>query len=115
MEQKELVFVGTALDDLRAFPVMARKDAGHQLDQVQKGMQPDDWKPMNTIGAGVQEIRIHDESGQFRVIYVARFAKAVYALHCFQKKTQKTSQKDIEIATKRYKKLVALGLSLRVV
>ena len=85
-------FRGSALDDLRAFPASARREAGHQLDQVQHGHEPDDWKPMNTVGQGAREIRIRDAAGAFRVIYVAKFADAVYVLHCFQKKTQKTSK-----------------------
>jgi phage-related protein len=103
---KPVAFRGSALSDLRDFPLMARRDAGHQLDQVQQGFEPDDWKPMNTVGQGVREIRIRDESGVFRVIYVAKFSDAVYVLHCFQKKSQKTSQLDIDLATKRYRDLV---------
>ena len=81
-------FRGSALDDLRAFPVLARREAGYQLDQVQQGREADDWKPMNTVGSDVREIRIRDEAGAFRVIYVAKFSRALYVLHCFQKKTQ---------------------------
>jgi phage-related protein len=80
---KPVAFRGSALSDLREFPLMARRDAAHQLDQVQHGFEPDDWKPMNTVGQGVREIRIRDESGVFRVIYVAKFSDAVYVLHCF--------------------------------
>lgn len=103
---KSLAFRGSALDDLRAFPLIARREAGHQLDQVQNGQEPDNWKLMNTIGSGVQEIRIRDAAGAFRVIYVAKFADAIYVLHCFQKKTEKTSKTDIDLATKRYRELL---------
>jgi phage-related protein len=65
---KPLEFLGSSLDDLRAFPVTAKRDAGHQLDYVQHGYEPDDWKPLNSIGQGVQEIRIRDLAGAFRVI-----------------------------------------------
>lgn len=102
---KELNFRGSALADLRAFPIMARREAGYQLDKVQSGEEPSDWKPMATIGKGVQEIRIREEAGAFRVIYVARFAGTVYVLHCFQKKTQKTSKQDLNLASKRYREL----------
>ena len=78
---KPVAIRGSALSDLRDFPVMARRDAGHQLDQVQQGIEPDDWKPMNMIGQGVREIRIRDEAGAFRVVYVAKFSDAVYVLH----------------------------------
>lgn len=97
---------GESLDDLRAFPVSARRESGHQLDQVQQGLQPDDWKPMPSIGSGVQEIRVRDAAGAFRVIYVAKFSVAIYVLHCFQKKTPKTSRADVELARQRYRDLV---------
>jgi phage-related protein len=75
------------------------------LDKVQRGEQPDDFKPMSAVGKGVEEIRIADESGAYRVIYVARRADAVYVLHAFQKKTQATSKKDIDTARKRFAQL----------
>ena len=84
----------------------ARQDAGKQLDRVQRGLQPIDFKPMPSIGKGVEEIRVWDEAGTFRVIYTARLADAVYVLHAFQKKTQTTSKRDIEIAKARYAQLV---------
>ena len=108
---KPVKFQGSALDDLREFPASVRREAGHQLDQVQHGREPDDWKPMPTVGQGVREIRIWDASGGFRVIYVAKFADAIYVLHCFQKKAQRTSKADLDLATKRYRDLVKeLGL-----
>ena len=103
---KPVEFLGGSLDDLRAFPVTARREVGHQLDQVQSGQEPDDWKPMNTVGQGVKEIRIRDVSGAFRIIYVAKFTEAVYVLHCFQKKTEETSKADIDLAAKRYRDLL---------
>jgi phage-related protein len=105
-DPKPVEFRGSSLDDLRAFPLPARREAGHQLDQVQNGQEPDDWKPMKTIGQGVKEIRIRDAAGAFRVIYVAKFADAVYVLHCFQKKTEKTSKADLGLASKRYRDLL---------
>ena len=105
-DPKPVEFRGGSLDDLRAFPLPARREAGHQLDQVQSGQEPDDWKPMNTVGRGVKEIRIRDAGGAFRVIYIAKFADAVYVLHCFQKKTEKTSKTDLDLASKRYRDLL---------
>jgi len=86
--------------------VGARQDAGYQLDKVQRGLQPDDFKAMPTIGKGVEEIRIRDDSGIYRVIYAARFADAVFVLHAFEKKTQRTSQRDIEIAKARFREVM---------
>jgi len=103
---KPVVFLATALDDLRKFTSSARREAGFQLDLVQRGLEPLDFKPMPVIGSGVTEIRVRDEAGAFRVVYVAKFEAAVYVLHCFQKKTQKTSQHDVELAQSRYRALL---------
>ena len=86
-----------------AFSSEARKRAGYQLDKVQHGKQPDDFKPMPTIGKGVEKLRIKDKSGAYRVVYLARLADAVYVLHCFQKKTQQTAKHDIDLAKQRLK------------
>jgi phage-related protein len=102
---KPVVFLGDSLGRLRAFPERARRDAGFQLDRVQRGLEPDDWKPMKTIGAGVREIRTREASGVFRVVYVATFAEAVYVLHAFQKKTSRTSPRDLELASARLQEL----------
>ncbi|RKR37569.1 type II toxin-antitoxin system RelE/ParE family toxin [Paraburkholderia sp. BL17N1] len=104
-DAKSLKFCGSSLDDLREFPLSARREAGHQLDQVQRGRDPDDWKPMNTIGPGTREIRIRDANGAFRIIYVAKFEDAIYVLHCFQKKTQKISKTDLDLAAQRYREM----------
>lgn len=103
---KSIEFRGTALDDLRGFPQSAMREAGYQLDRVQHGLSPDDAKAMPSIGTGVVELRIWDEAGTFRVVYVAKLAVAVYVLHCFQKKTQQTAKRDIELAKKRLKDLM---------
>lgn len=103
---KSVEFLGSALNDLRSFPLSARREAGYQIDKVQHNEEPDNWKPMKTIGPGVQEIRIQDETGTFRVIYIAKLKNAVYILHCFQKKTQRTTAQDISLASKRYNELM---------
>lgn len=103
---KPITFIGTSLDDLRDFPQGARREAGLQLDKVQNGEDPDDWKSMSvTVGNGAFEIRVRDEAGIFRVIYVAKFKEAVYVLHAFQKKTPRTAQKDLDLAKARYTEL----------
>lgn len=99
---KPLLFIGSSHDDLRDFPLEARKAAGFELWQVQLGLEPSDWKPISGIAPGVKEIRIH-VLGEWRVLYVAKFADAIYVLHCFQKKTQKTRSADIELAQRRFK------------
>lgn len=106
IEPKPVEFRGNSLDELRAFPLAARREAGHQIDQVQNGQEPDDWKPISTVGQGVREIRVRDPAGAFRVIYIAKFADAVYVLHCFQKKTERTSKADLDLAAKRYRDLL---------
>jgi phage-related protein len=86
--------------------VAARKVAGRQLELVQMGRDPTSWKPMTTVGAGVREIRLRDDNGIYRVIYVTKFAERIFVLHCFQKKTQKTPKADIDLASNRYKELL---------
>lgn len=103
---KKLEWIGSSYKDLCSFPEDAKDTAGYQLHLLQIGEQPTDWKPMITIGNGVQEIRIREDSGAFRVIYVAKFDEAVYVLHAFQKKTQKTTQHDIELARERFKTMI---------
>lgn len=103
---KPVRFLGDSLKCLREFPNDARQDAGRQLDKVQNGKQPDDFKPMPSIGKGVEEIRVWDDAGTFRVIYTARLADAVYVLHAFQKKTQTTSKRDIDTAKARFAQLM---------
>jgi phage-related protein len=103
---KPLRFTGTSLDDLRAFPNEARQKAAYELDSVQRGEDPSDWKPMRAIGAGVREIRVRVSSGAFRVIYVAAFADFVAVLHCFQKKSEQTSLRDIAFAKGRLKEVI---------
>ena len=102
---KPIVWVGSCRDDLRSFPDAARQSAGFQLSKVQFGELPDDWKPMTSVGAGVCEIRIRDESGAYRVMYVARLNDAVYVLHAFQKKTRKTTARDIDLARLRFRSI----------
>jgi len=102
---KPLVFLGDALRRLRDFPEGARHDAGYQLHRVQCGEQPSDFKPMPEVGPGAEELRVWDASGTYRVMYVARMAQAVYVLHAFQKKTQRTARADIELARQRYREI----------
>ena len=99
---KTITFLGTSLDDIRNFPELARNEAGYQLNKVQQGLDPDSWKPISSIGLGVKEIRIRKE-GIYRVIYLAKYAETVYVIHAFTKKTQKTEQKDINLAKERIK------------
>jgi len=101
---KPLKFIDTSEDDLAAFPREVKRVAGYQLYRVQVGLMPSDWKPILNVGTGAYEIRVH-VLGEWRVIYVAKFAEAVYVLHAFQKKTQQTRKEDIVLATARYKQL----------
>jgi phage-related protein len=102
---KPIRFLGDSVKALRDFPKDARQNAGYQLEKVQNGRTPDDFRPMPAIGKGVEEIRIRDESGAYRVVYTARLDDAVYVLHAFQKKTQATSKRDIATAKQRLAQL----------
>ena len=106
LHMRPVRFLGTSLKCLRDFPEDARHDAGYQWEKVQRGEQPDDFKPMPSIGQGVEELRVKDESGAYRVVYVARRADAVYVLHAFHKKTQATPKQNIERAKKRLAELL---------
>jgi phage-related protein len=105
MALKRVTFHGDSLDRLRDFPNDTRREAGHELYQVQMGHDPSDWKPMSTIGAGVREIRIRDATGAYRVIYIATFADAIHVLHAFEKKTRKTARGALELAAARLRQL----------
>jgi phage-related protein len=102
---KPLRFQGDSLKQLRDFPPHGRVDAGYQLYKVQRGERPDDFKPMPSVGKGVEEIRVWDELGTYRVIYTPKLPDAVYVLHAFQKKTQTTAFRDIALAKKRFLEL----------
>lgn len=95
-------WVGTALEDLRAFPPEERNEAGYQLDKAQLGDEPSDWKPMPSVGPGVSELRVRS-GREHRVFYIAKFEEAVYVLHAFEKKSQKTARKDIDLGQRRYR------------
>ena len=101
--EKEIRWVGSSCADLMAFPADARRSAGFQLGKVQAGLDPDDWKPFGEVGAGTREIRIHEASGEWRVMYVVRFEEAIYVLHCFAKTSKATSRRDKAIAEARYR------------
>ena len=102
---KPVIWVGDSRERIREFPADARRLAGHDLELVQAGREPKDWKPMPSVGLGVREIRVRIGAA-FRVIYVAKFAEAVYVLHAFRKQSQKTAQADIELGRRRFRTVV---------
>jgi phage-related protein len=102
---KPLYWLGDSLDRVRDFAPEARVRAGFELWEVQQGNEPDDWKPMSAVGPGVNEIRVHAK-GEYRVLYVAKFADGIYVLHAFCKKTQQTQKQDIDLAATRYRDLI---------
>lgn len=104
-EVKAIEWVGSSKQDLRDFPPEARQRAGYQLELIQEGDEPYDWKPMEGVGQGVREIRIKCKDGAFRVFYVVNRPDAIYVLHAFRKTTEKTEKRDIELAKARYKSL----------
>ena len=105
MPIKPIAWLGDSRNSVREFPDDARGRVGFELWEVQQGKEPSDWKPMPSIGIGVNEIRIR-EGGAFRLIYVAKFAEAVYVLHAFQKKAHKTPKADVELAHTRYRAML---------
>ena len=103
---KPVEFAGSSLGDIRNFLTGARQQAGFQLHKIQQGLVPDDWKPMPAVGAGVREIRIREDGGAYRVIYVTKMGDAIYVLHAFEKKTHKTRKQDIDLARKRLQEIL---------
>jgi phage-related protein len=104
---RSLVWLGASLDALRKFPADARRQTGYQLRRVQQGLHPTDWKPMTNVGAGVAEIRIHTGL-EHRLLYVTKFAEAVFVLHAFQKRKRRTSKVDVELARRRLENLMLM-------
>jgi len=105
MNEKPVAWLGDSQETITAFPENVRQVAGFQLWRVQRGLEPNDWKPMPSVGLGVQEIRIHTDV-EHRVLYVAKFAEAVYVLHAFEKRTRRTSQRDLDLAKQRFRSLM---------
>ncbi|AJZ59883.1 type II toxin-antitoxin system RelE/ParE family toxin [Paraburkholderia fungorum] len=105
-QEKEIRWMGSSYHDLLTFPEEPRRRAGFQLGKIQAGLDPDDWKPFDSIGAGTREIRIREADGIYRVMYVTKFVEALYVLHCFQKKTQKLPPQDRKIAETRYRAII---------
>ena len=113
---KEIRWVGSSYDDLLSFPIEARRQAGFQLGKVQAGLDPENWKSFDEVGAGTREIRIQEAAGAFRVMYVAKFEEALYVLHCFQKKSKSgiaTPKADMDIIRARLKVAEVLAQELR--
>lgn len=106
---KPVIFCGRSLEDLRLFPAAARRECGLQIDRLQRGLMPGDSKALTMIGPGVREIRVRDQAGAFRVIYVLDIGSSILVLHCFQKKTQRTAKHDVALARARYKELMKGG------
>lgn len=102
---KPIIWLGQTLKEIRTYPEDVRKEIGYNLDRVQRGLEPCDCKSLIGVGQGVKEIRIHD-ANEYRVVYVVKFKEAIYILHCFIKKTQKTAEKDLELIRKRYAEML---------
>ncbi|MBI4534373.1 MAG: type II toxin-antitoxin system RelE/ParE family toxin, partial [Candidatus Melainabacteria bacterium] len=107
MSSKRVIFLKNTRRLIREFPEEARRDAGAQIRHLQEGAVPDDWKPMPSIAAGVMEIRIH-KPYEHRVIYVVKFQEAIYIIHAFDKKTDKTPVHDTQVAKRTYSYLLRI-------
>jgi len=106
MADKALLWLGTSREDIRTFPEDARRLAGFQRRRVQQGLEPNDGKSMPSIGSGVREIRIHTAS-EHRVVYITKFVEAVYVVHAFEKRSRRTSKRDLDLARSRLRQLLA--------
>ncbi len=106
LTMKAISFRGDSLNDLKSFNDDVKQQIGYNLHRIQIGKKPLNYKLMKTVGIGVREIRVKDKDGIYRAIYVASFKEAIYVLHCFQKKEQKTRKKDIDLARARLNELI---------
>lgn len=104
--EKPVIWLGDSRETIRRFPDDVRRIAGFQLWRVQRGLEPNDWKPMSSEGLGVQEIRIRTGT-EHRILYVAKFAEAVYVLHAFEKRTRRTPRADLDLARLRLRAVMS--------
>ena len=104
---KKIIWLGNTHQTIKGYVDNLKQEIGYNLDRVQKGEEPYDWKPMSSIGHGVKEIRIHEEN-EYRVLYVAKFEESIYVLHAFVKKTQQTLKRDIGLAKQRYAEMLEM-------
>lgn len=104
-EQKAVEFCGSSEEDIASFPDKAKQRMGYQIELLQDGDEPSNWKPMKSVGPGVNEIRVKCKDGAFRVFYVVNRPEAIYVLHAFKKTTQKTEKREIDLAKARLKSL----------
>jgi len=98
-------FEGDSREVLAHFPESVRFDLGYQLFRIQEGKEPYDWKPFKSVGSGCREIRVWDQSGTYRAIYVLIVSDTVHVLHVFQKKSEKTALREVAIARERFRSL----------
>ena len=106
-DKKSLRFCRGAYDELLSFPKPIVKVIGYQLGRVEAGLEPDRWEWFATVGEGVRQLGVKDATAWYRTMYVTSFPEAIYVLHCFQKKTDKTPKRDIDIARARLSDLTA--------
>lgn len=104
---KKITWLGNTHETIKGYSRTVKQEVGYNLDKVQRGVAPSDWKPMNSVGAGVKEIRVH-EANEYRVLYVAKYEESVYVLHSFVKKTEQTLQREISLAKQRYSEMLRL-------
>jgi phage-related protein len=97
---KPVYWAGSSLEDLRRFPDNARRTAGQQLNRIQHGLMPNDFKSLPAVGPGVCEIRIRTDV-EHRVMYVAKLVEGIYVLHAFEKRSQRIRRSDLDLARRR--------------
>ena len=98
---KSIHWLESSLEDIKKFSESVRAELGFDLYLLQQGDKPRDAKFLKTVGAW--EIRVKDSSGAYRVAYVLMSKETITVVHCFKKKTQRTSKKDLDLIRKRLK------------
>lgn len=104
---KKITWLGHTHQTVKGYSDIVKQEIGYNLDKVQRGLEPHDWKPIPLVGQGVKEIRIHQEN-EYRVLYIAKFEESIYILHAFVKKTEQTLKKDIGLAKQRYVEMLEM-------
>jgi phage-related protein len=102
---KQIIWLGKTHERVKSYSNSVKQEIGYNLEKIQRGLEPSDWKPMLSVGHGVKEIRIHQEN-EYRVLYVAKFAGSIYVLHAFVKKSQQTQKRDIDLTKQRYLEMI---------
>jgi len=102
-EHAVIVWEGDSREVLQSFPDGVKQNFGFQLWRLQQGERPKDYRPLQSVGAGVFELREQDQEGWYRVVYLSRIESVIHVLRCFEKKSREMPRREFEMAKRRLK------------